>query len=210
LNSQAARQDAGHELSILSEITAAPTQNRMGLIVGISGLCSNTLFNGLGVGPHAVMWDHGRPIFLGNLGDSSTDMGHVAAMQDKGLMSDDPGDAQNTPFGVNNHGQLVGASCDVIFGMCRGYLWQNDQCIDLNTLMLPDTKLFIALNDRRDITGMAMDTDTGEPRVFLATPVHGANNGYVASVRRGNWRLPAMPNSFRDLFQCSRPRGHPV
>ena len=69
LNSQAAGQDAGHELSILSEITAALTQNRMGLIVGTSGLCSNTLFNGLGVGPHAVMWDHGRPIFLGYLGD---------------------------------------------------------------------------------------------------------------------------------------------
>src|SRR6185437_9261538 len=94
--------------------------------------------------------------------------------------------------------------------MCRGYLWQNETFTDLNSLLPPGTNLFIALpfaiNERGDITGMAIDLDTGEPHVFLATPVHGAGNGHVAGERHGHVKAPAMPGKFRELFRRSRRR----
>ena len=49
--------------------------------------------------------------------------------QDLGLLSLDSGDAANTPFDVNDSGDMVGASCDATLSFCRGYLQQNGQCL---------------------------------------------------------------------------------
>src|SRR5271169_2782018 len=56
--------------------------NNRGQAVGSSGLCSNTVLVGLQVGPHAVLWDHGKPINLGSLGGSQVNTG--AAINDRG------------------------------------------------------------------------------------------------------------------------------
>jgi len=118
------------------EVALALKNNDMGQVVGTSGMCSNTIFGGFGLGPHAVLWDHGSPINLGNLG--APESANVAAdingrgqvvggagapdgsvhpfmwtkatgMRDLGLMSADPADASNTPFAINDRGQMVGS-----------------------------------------------------------------------------------------------------
>lgn len=226
-----------HRLAPLpgDEVAMAVRNNNSGQAVGTSGLCSNTGFGGTGFGPHAVLWDHGTPMNLGNLGDPQSsfaatvnDKGEVfgaagvpdgsmhafrwtsaSGMQDLGLMSADPSDAQNTPFSTNERGQMVGASCDVAFGACRGYLWQDGSYTDLNTLLPADSKLYVILplsiNDVGQITGLALDLETFEPRVFLATPVSGGAS--VAGAARQNSR-PPMPDKLRELFNRSRPARH--
>jgi probable HAF family extracellular repeat protein len=138
--------------------------NDQGQVAGTSGLCSNTQVGGFPLGPHAVLWDHGTPINLGSLGgtvsvtaavnDRGQVVGGAAApdgsthpflwtratgMRGLGLMSTDPADAANTPFQINDHGQMVGASCDITLATCRGYIWQNAVMTDINDLLPPDS-----------------------------------------------------------------------
>lgn len=190
------------------EVGIAFRGNDNGQVVGTSGLCSNTQFGGFGYGQHAVLWNDGRPTDLGNLGGSN---GAVAAgvnnrgqvigaastpdgslhpfvwtsatgMRDLGLMSADPADAANTPFQINDRGQIVGASCDATLSMCRGYIWQNGVMTDINDLLPADSPLYVILpetiNASGQISGLALVKSTGEVHAFLATPSAG---GYGAS-----------------------------
>src|SRR6266478_6389813 len=76
--------------------SAATAINDRGQVVGISGDC------GVAVGSvsakHAVLWEHGVPIDLGNIG----------------------GDAWNTPTAINNHGTIVGFA-NTVPGTARHY-----------------------------------------------------------------------------------------
>jgi probable HAF family extracellular repeat protein len=216
------------------EVALAVRNNENGLVVGTSGLCSNTYYAGTGAGPHAVVWDNGVPTYLGDFGDHTqgfaaavNDRGEVfgaasypggslhafrwtraSGMQDIGLMSTDPSDAQNTPFQANDKGQLVGASCDAPFGNCRGYIWQNGVYTDLNTLTPPDSKLYVVLplsiNEAGQITGLAVNTDTFEPHVVLLTP--GPGNGASRPANAGR-RGPPLPQSLRRFVERT-PRAH--
>ncbi len=193
------------------EVAMAARNNDSGQVVGTSGLCSNTGFGGTGFGAHAVMWDRGTPIRLGDLGDpnagfAATINNHgevfgaagyadgsihpfrwtrATGMQDLGLMSSDPADAQNTPFYANDRGQMVGSSCDVAFGACRGYIWRDGVFTDLNSLLPAGSSLYIilplGLNQSGQIAGLAVDMNTGEAHAFLATP-HATRAGVSASV----------------------------
>ncbi len=199
-------------------------------MVGTSGQCSNTTFGGTGTGAHAVLWDHGTPVDLGNLGDPNS--GFAAAVnnrgevfgaaavpdgslhpfrwtkatgiQDLGLMSPDPADRQNTPFNANDRGQMVGASCDVAFGICRGYLWQDHVYTDLNSLLPPDAHLYIiaplAINQAGQIAGLALDLSTFEAHAFLATPRPGMPR---ADSRRAGSGVssPSIPEGVRNLLR---------
>jgi probable HAF family extracellular repeat protein len=111
------------------QVGIALRNNDHGQVVGTSGLCSNTIYGGFGLGPHAVLWDHGIPI---RVDDQNNDLGVVAVAaainnrtevfgaalypdgkthafrwtrstgpQDLGVLSSDPADAANTPFDVN-------------------------------------------------------------------------------------------------------------
>ena len=40
--------------------------NDRGQAVGSTGTCANTSIGGFAIGPHAVTWDHGLPIAIGN------------------------------------------------------------------------------------------------------------------------------------------------
>jgi probable HAF family extracellular repeat protein len=154
------------------EVSIALKNNDSGQVVGISGLCSNTIVSGLALGPHAVLWDHGSPINLGNLGVPSNvnvaaDINNrgmivggasfadgtthpflwtkATGMRDLGLMSADPTDALNTPFSINDREQIVGASCDVTDATCRAYIWQGGLMTDLNDLLPADSPLYLIL-----------------------------------------------------------------
>jgi len=174
--------------------------NNRGQAVGSSGLCSNTPLVGLQVGPHAVLWDHGKPINLGSLGGSQintgaaiNDRGEVIGgsdlsgdtvihsflwtkakgMQDLGTL---PGDAISLGGWINNKSQVVGWSCDSD-GNCRAYLWQNNVMTDLNSLIPADSKLYLmfayGITDAGDIVGQALDKSTGQAHAFLALPRSG-------------------------------------
>lgn len=184
------------------EVGVALRLNDKGQAAGTSGLCSNTTYGGFALGPHAVLWDHGRPISVGDLGTDGTSVAadvnnrgevvgsasvpggglhpflwtRAGGIRDLGVMSSDPADAANTPFEINDRGQMVGASCDVTLAVCRGYLWQHGVMTDINELLPDDSPLYVmlpfALNDRGQIAGLALVKNTGEVHAFLATPTH--------------------------------------
>jgi probable HAF family extracellular repeat protein len=93
-----------------------------------------------------------------------------------------PGDVLSEATGINNKNQIVGVSIGggSPFGS-RAFLWENNQLIDLNTLVVPGTTLQLVstgdINDRGEITGSAIDPNSTEcgPTsagcAFLAIPV---------------------------------------
>lgn len=192
--------------------------NDRGQVAGTSGLCSNTQVGGFPIGPHAVVWDHGTPINLGSLGGSGVGVAvavnnrgqaigaatatdgklhaflwtSATGMRDLGLMSTDPADAVNTPFQINDRGQMVGASCDITQATCRGYIWQNGVMTDINDLLPTDSPLYVimpeTINESGQIAGLAVVKSTGEVHAFIATPARGGAKGHGAGHRM---QLPA-------------------
>jgi probable HAF family extracellular repeat protein len=146
--------------------------NNSGQAVGGSGTCANTVVVPFALAPHAVLWDHGSPISLGNLGGTMVavaaginDTGQVDGAAD--LASEIPGfpgvqihgfvwtqstgmqdigtvgtDFSSIPEQINNTGQMVGASCDAM-GNCRAFLWQNKVMVDLNSLIPANSLLYL-------------------------------------------------------------------
>jgi len=178
----------GDSVGIATEV------NNHGQAVGASALCS-AFVTGI---VHAVLWQNGAAIDLGNLGSqignwaySINDRGQVVgaggvtggntwhaflwqdgAMTDLGVL---PGDFMSQANGMNNKGQVVGTSCnDVFFDVCHGFLWQDGVMTDLNTLIQPNSSLstFIAndINDRGEIAGAAIDLKTGASPGFVMIP----------------------------------------
>ena len=195
--------DEVHELRPLRGDTVgfALGLNDLGQAVGSSGTCANTTSNsvsGLISGPHAVLWQDGSPTDLGNLGGELVSVGAAinnrgevvgasdltgdteahsflwtkkTGMQDLGVLGTDP---SNFAGWINNKGQIVGWSCDSS-GDCRAYLWQSQKMVDLNSLIIADSPLYLILafgiNDDGEIVGQAVDISTGDLHAFLARPV---------------------------------------
>jgi probable HAF family extracellular repeat protein len=237
---QAAQWERG-EIHLLAplpgdEVGMALRNNERGQVVGTSGLCSNTIFGGFGLGPHPVLWDHGTPISLGTIGDGNIAVAaainnhseifggasfadgtthpfrwtKATGIQDLGLLSSDPMDAGNTPFSVNDRGQMVGASCDNTLTVCRGYIWQDNQFTDMNTLLPSDTSLYVILpmniNESGQIAGLALDTNTFEAHAFLATPIgNGVGNG--RNIDRKKMAVPEHVRKALHLQERSRKSG---
>lgn len=141
---------------------AATAINNRGQVIGISGTCDQAV--GRFTAAHAVLWDKGRVIDLGNLGAMmwNTPMainqrGDVVGFAS--LPGDDPdspalraflwtrrdgiqdlgtlpGDVSSEAHGINDRGQVVGVSCDADGG-CRAVLWEDGVIKDLNTLGAP-------------------------------------------------------------------------
>jgi probable HAF family extracellular repeat protein len=176
--------------------------NDKGEAVGSSGFCANTPLVPLAAGPHAVLWQNGSPIDLGNLGGKLLNV--AAAINNRGEVvgtSDLPGDTADPAFlwtkeagmrsigtlgmdksglpggfgGINENGQVVGASCSGYAGSgnCRAFLWQDEVMSDLNTLTPVNSPLYLvfafAINDAGEIAGLGL-TSAGAPHAFLATP----------------------------------------
>jgi probable HAF family extracellular repeat protein len=69
---------------------------------------------------------------------------------------------------------VVGGSLDTDFNT-RAFLWQSGVMTDLNTLIPPDSPLFLieavgTINSRGQIGGLALEKSTGEVHAFLLTP----------------------------------------
>jgi probable HAF family extracellular repeat protein len=185
--------------------SAATAINELGQVVGISGAC------GIAVGSvsaaHAVLWQNGVPMDLGNLG----------------------GDAWNTPAAINNHGVIVGFANTApgtarifqafiwtsatgmqalpvpantirsealgingkgqIVGLVRlssglsAVIWQKGTVTDLNNLTLAGSPYLLYANDISDageIAGEAFDPATGNGPAYKAIPLPGNSSSTPA------------------------------
>ena len=177
--------------------SAATAINDHGQVVGISGDC------GVAVGSvsakHAVLWQNGVPIDLGNIGgdawntptainNQGTIVGfanvapgtartfeafiwsQAGGMKSLGKIA---GDLRSEALGINEKGQIVGLSRGGPF-LFRAVLWQNNKLTDMNSLTVPGSPFLLLAGDidqRGRIVGEALDLDTGESPGFIATPV---------------------------------------
>ena len=193
--------DQIRELPLIAHDTssAATAINDRGQIVGISGTCDQAV--GRFTAAHAVLWDNGKVIDIGNLGGETWNT--PTAINERGDIvgfasqhGDDPdnptlhaflwtkregirdlgtlpGDATSQASGINERGQVVGVSCD-IGNNCRAFLWQSGVMTDLNTLAPGYGNVLTTAQDINDfgvITGRAHNADTNANPAFVAVPL---------------------------------------
>jgi len=118
--------------------------NDYGQVVGGSGICStfnpNLLFSLQSV--HALLWQNGRLVDLGNLGGKT---GQAIG---------------NLAFGINNRGQVVGVSDLPGDTTSHAFLWTaNTGMRDLGTLPGDVASLAISINDPGMVVGLSIDAD---------------------------------------------------
>jgi len=148
---------------------------------------------------HAILWQNGKPIDLGNLGgdglfggifasglnnvgqvagfsDTTNDASFHAFLWENGHMSDLqtlPGDSYSVATAISDRGVVLGVSIDANFNI-RAFLWQQGNMQDLNTLVSGYTPFFLqtacSINARGEIDGIALDRATGEFHAYKAIP----------------------------------------
>jgi probable HAF family extracellular repeat protein len=173
--------------------------NDLGEAVGISGICANAV--GGASAAHAVLWEKGVPINIGNLGgvawntptainnhsvvvgfsdlpgDSAANPNYHAFLWTRsGGMIDLgtlPGDSLSIAWGINEQGVIVGQSINAD-GSSRAVMWQNGVMTDLNTLIAPGPLTLVYANDINDageIVGGAYNAYTTDSPAFMAVPL---------------------------------------
>jgi probable HAF family extracellular repeat protein len=187
--------------------SAATAINDRGQVIGISGLCANAVGGKSAI--HALLWENGRPINLGNLGTeawntpiSLNNHGQVvgfaynAESNAQGfLWTHESGKMQPLPFigddnagaayDINEKGQIVGISNGGTepYG-ARAFLYDNGTMLDLNRLVQGDSSLYLfiaqGINDQGEIVGTAFDA-SGEQVGFLAVPAYEGKSEAAAS-----------------------------
>jgi probable HAF family extracellular repeat protein len=157
---------------------AATGINDRGQAIGISGVCDQAV--GRFTAAHAVLWDEGRVVNLGNLGGVAwntpmalNQRGDVAGFanvpggattaslneraflwtREGGIQNLGalPGDVHSQALGINEKREVVGVSCTAHFASCRGFLWQDGVMTDLGTRLDPETAtVLVAAQDIND------------------------------------------------------------
>jgi probable HAF family extracellular repeat protein len=174
---------------------------------------------------HALLWDNGTVIDLGNLGGTGGIAGNHACainnrsqvvghselpndttfhaflwtketqMQDLGTLS---GDYASLAIGIND-GKIVGASLDGNFN-ARAYVWENGIMTDLNIVASGRSNLYLlvaqSINDRGEIIGFGA-TDMGDLHGFLAIPCGADHDAHVEA----NAPRPALTASARQRLR---------
>ncbi len=181
--------------------------NDSGQAAGGSGVCA--AFNPIwltNLQPlHALLWESGKIIDLGNLGGTGHGDGIMAlnlnnhgqvigssdlqgdasfhaflwtqetGMRDLGTVQ---GDVDSAAIGINDDGQIVGVSLDANFNP-RAFLRQGQTMIDLNTLVPAGSPLYLAsacsINAAGEIVGFAFD-NSGNVHAYMAVPKNGSQN----------------------------------
>jgi probable HAF family extracellular repeat protein len=167
--------------------------NDEGEVVGVSGLCSNVSLppNSTPSGPHAVLWEKdggvtnlgGLPGAVNNLAGGINNHGEVVGtstlsdgtvhswqwtrktgMKDIGSL---PGAVVTvTPCcgSINDSGEAVGFSVDGTTGNLRAFVWQKGVMTDLNSLVPPNSPLYLlmaqVINSRGEIAGLGRSVST--------------------------------------------------
>jgi len=148
-----------HELQPLAGDTVGEATwiNDLGQAVGSSGSCANTLLPPLAAGPHAVLWENGTPMDLGNLGGTCTTP----------CINPVTGPYGNTPLFINNRGQVVGLSALTGDATFHAFLWTKTAgMLDLHTLPGDVASVGLAINDSGTAIGLSLDAG-GNPRAFI-------------------------------------------
>jgi len=179
---------------------AATAINEQGQAVGISGICDQSV--GRYTAKHALLWDNGKVVDLGNLGapwwNTPTNInqrgdvvGFAGAPNDPdgnflqafiwtakdgiqplGFL---PGDVHSEAYGINEKRQVVGLSCDAD-GNCRAFIWENGVMRDLNDFKPASYTALLEqakdINEAGEISGRSLDA-AGVRRAFLAIPANG-------------------------------------
>ena len=137
-------------------------------VVGFSDFSGDEpgdVFNG-----HAFLW---------TAGSGTTDLGTLS------------GDAVSFAYSINNRGQIVGQSCTPGCAGSRAFLYQNGTMYDLNALLDSSSNAYALIfandiNDAAEITGLALDQNTGSLVGFRLEPSGTISSASVrsASVRR--------------------------
>jgi len=111
-------------------------------------------------------------------------------MQDLGTIPGDFVSAAPCCNTINNRREVVGFSCPGPLGICRAFLWQGKDLMDLNALS-PDSPLYLqqalSINDAGEIVGYGVAPGTGETHAFLAVPADGED---------ASENLPAVPRPY--------------
>jgi probable HAF family extracellular repeat protein len=149
---------------------AATGINNQGQVIGISGICQNAVGNQSAL--HALLWQNGTPISLGNLGGYAwhtpmalNNHGQIVGFSD--LPGDNggadpnfhaflwthatgmvdlktlPGDAISEALGINEQGQIVGVSYAVGFSNPRAFVYRDGRMVDMNTLVEGSSPLYL-------------------------------------------------------------------
>jgi probable HAF family extracellular repeat protein len=201
---------------------AATAINDKGEVVGISGICDQAA--GRFSAKHAVLWEDGMPINLGNFdggGAWNTPTGINNRSQVVGfanlsgtlagalnpvafLWSKEhhmqklhplEGDTNSWAWGINVHGQVVGQS----FGGAtpRAFLYQDGIMTDLNTLIQPNSPLHLVLANDINDSGeiVGFATDTNSNATVAFLAVPVYGGGSDAAHPEGNSRLDNLLSS---------------
>ncbi len=120
--------------------------NNLGQAVGVSDLAGDETF-------HGFVWSK------------------ETGMQDVGTL---PGDVASGVLGINDAGEMIGASFDKDFNLTAFVQQPGGVVTDLNSLIPANSPLFLILgcsiNSRGELAGIGV-TEAGEAHAFLATPI---------------------------------------
>ena len=193
------RGDQVSEFPLISGDTsgAATAINSQGQAVGISGICDQAI--GRHTARHAVLWDNGEVIDIGDLGaefwntpTAINERGDIVGfagtpgdpdgnilhafiwtrrdgIQPLGAL---PGHVHSEAYGINERRQVVGVSCDENFADCRAFIWDDGVMQDLNALKAPGYSA--RLEHGKDIN------DSGEITGRAIDPVTGVRTAFLA------------------------------
>ena len=119
-----------------------------------------------------------------------------------------PGDVSSNANDINAQGQVVGVSCDANFN-CRAFLWDHGVMMDLNSLISPDSPLYLyqaeGINDRGEIAGTAvLKRNPNEQPAFLAIPAP------AAQIAGDSARRITLPETIRASLQRRLRLGRPT
>jgi len=211
---------------------AALAINDYGQVAGASGKCSafnpSILENFLPL--HALLWERGTVIDLGNLGGTGQGFGNLAlnlnnqgqvvgqsdlqgdanfhaflwsektGIEDLGTLT---GDVNSVALGINDSGEIVGLSLDANFDP-HPFFWHNGVMTGLNSLIPANSPLSLlvacSINSSGEIVGLAV-TSTGEVHGYLATPSNIAGGSDVPpAAAQDAAGLAALPGHDRRLL----------
>ncbi len=149
-----------------------------GTVVNLGSLGGTVNTDILGVGTNAFVINNfgevtGQATLAGNTTFHPFQWTRETGMQDLGVL---PGDLVGAGLGMNNLGDIVGASVSApgpATGNPRAFLWQNGVMSDLNALA-PGSPLYLlnafGINEFEEIVGFGVQPDSGELHAFLAQP----------------------------------------